>query len=174
VDFIRIKEPKSRCQVTKVSNPNVSSALTSGGLIPGGRSGSMEPSERPAMRIASSSTHRIAAGLLLAVLLSVVGYQVVRRLNSQGPVALLKRAGDLSWLNNWIHAKPLYQQAKNEFIQSLQFSKGLTVRVNPLSALIESSTSLPDPHLDLKVDWLVRLRSCAEHVCRVQAITLAW
>jgi hypothetical protein len=58
------------------------------------------------MRIASSPTHRIAAGLLLAVLLSVVGYQVVRRLNSHGPDALLKRADDLSWLNNWIHAKP--------------------------------------------------------------------
>ena len=37
-------------------------------------------------------TLRIAAGLLLAVLLRVVGYQVVRRLNSHGPEALLKRA----------------------------------------------------------------------------------
>jgi hypothetical protein len=126
------------------------------------------------MRIASSSTHRIAAGLLLAVLLSVVGYQVVRRLNSHGPEALLKRADGLSWLNSWIHAKPSYQQAKNEFIQRLQFPKALSARVSPLPAVIESSTSLPDPYLDLKVDWLVRLRSCTEHVCRVRAITLAW
>ena len=130
----------------------------------------MEPSERPAMRIASSPTHRIAAGLLLAVLLSVVGYQVVRRLNSHGPEALLKRADDPSWINNWIHAKPLYQQAKNEFIQRLQISKTLSVRVSPLSALIESSTSLPDPHPDVKVDWLVRLRSSDAHVCRVLAL----
>jgi hypothetical protein len=122
------------------------------------------------MRIASSPTHRIAAGLLLAALLSVVGYQVVRRLNSHGPEALLKRADYLSWINNWIGSNPLYRQANSQFIQSLQFSKGLTVRVNPLSALIESSTSLPDPHLDLKVDWLVRLRSSDAHVCRVQAI----
>lgn len=48
------------------------------------------------MRTASSPKRRIAAGLLSAVLLSVVGYQVVRRLNSHGPVALLKQAGDSS------------------------------------------------------------------------------
>ena len=126
------------------------------------------------MRIASSPTHRIAAGLLLAVLLSVVGYQVVRRLHSHGPEELLKRADDPSWPNNWTQATPHYRQAKNEFIQRLQISKTLSVRVSPLSALIESSTSLPDPYLDLKVDWLVRLRSCTEHVCRVRAITLAW
>ena len=130
----------------------------------------MEPSERPAMRIASSPTHRIAAGLLLAVLLSVVGYQVVRRLNSHGPEALLKRADDQSWINNWIGSNPLDRQANNQFIQSLQFSNGLTVKVNPSSALIESSTSLPDPHPDVKVDWLVRLRSSDAHVCRVLAL----
>ena len=48
--------------------------------------------DRIAVRIASSPNARIAAGLLLAVLLSVVGYQVVRRLNSHGPEALLERA----------------------------------------------------------------------------------
>jgi len=123
------------------------------------------------MRIASSPTHRIAAGLLLAVLLSVVGYQVVRRLHSHGPEELLKRADDPSWPNNWTQATPHYRQAKNEINQRLQFSKALCARVSPLLALIESSTSLPGPHLDLKVDWLVRLQSCDEHVGRVQAIT---
>ena len=54
------------------------------------------------MRVASSPTLRIAAGLLLAVLLSVVGYQVVRRLNSHGPEAQLQRADGLSCL---IHNK---------------------------------------------------------------------
>lgn len=48
------------------------------------------------MRIASSPTHRIASGLLLAVLLSVVGCQVVRRLDSHGPEVLLKAADGLS------------------------------------------------------------------------------
>ena len=44
------------------------------------------------MRIASSPTLRIAAGLLLAALLSIVGYKVFRRLISHGPEALLERA----------------------------------------------------------------------------------
>ena len=64
------------------------------------------------MRIASSPTLRIAAGLLLAALLSIVGYQVFRRWISHGPEALLKRADDLSWLNSWIKAEPLYHQAE--------------------------------------------------------------
>ena len=60
------------------------------------------------MRIASSPTLRIAAGLLLAVLLSVVGYQVFRRLNSHGLEALLKRADGLPWVDSEIQTKPTY------------------------------------------------------------------
>jgi hypothetical protein len=52
------------------------------------------------MRNAVSSTLRIAAGLLLAVLLSVVGYQVFRHWKSDAPEALLKRADEMSWLNS--------------------------------------------------------------------------
>ena len=122
------------------------------------------------MRIHFPPTTRIASGLLLAVLLSIAGYRVMRQWNPRDPETLLRPADKMSWLNNWIHAKPLYQQAKNEFIQRLQISKTLSVRVSPLSALIESSTSLPAPHLYVKVDWLVRLRSSDAHVCRVQAI----
>jgi hypothetical protein len=44
------------------------------------------------MRISSSPTLCIAAGLLLAALLSIVGYQVFRRWISHGPEALLERA----------------------------------------------------------------------------------
>ena len=68
------------------------------------------------MRIASSPTLRIASGLLLAVLLSVVGYQVVRRLNSHGPDALLKRADEISWVDNWIQTERFDQQAKSQYV----------------------------------------------------------
>ena len=44
------------------------------------------------MRIASSPKRRIAAGLLIAALLSIVGYEVFRRWVSHGPEALLERA----------------------------------------------------------------------------------
>jgi hypothetical protein len=61
------------------------------------------------MRIASP-TFRIATGLLLAVLLSVVGYQVFRHSSFYAPEALLKQADEMSWLNSWIEAEPLYRQ----------------------------------------------------------------
>lgn len=64
-------------------------------------------SDRSAMRIAFSPNLRIAAGLLLAALLSIVGYRVFRRWISQGPEALLKRADDLSWLVAAAQTKPL-------------------------------------------------------------------
>jgi hypothetical protein len=50
------------------------------------------------MRIVSSPNLRIAAGLLPAALLSIVGYQVFRRWISHGREALLERADDLSRL----------------------------------------------------------------------------
>ena len=51
------------------------------------------------MRIASSPTLRIAAGLLLAALLSIVGYQVFRRWIAHGPEVLLERADAALWRN---------------------------------------------------------------------------
>ena len=63
-------------------------------------------SDRSAMRIASSPTLRIVAGLLLAVLVSVVGYQVVRRLSSRGPEALLKRADGSLWPDIEVQTSP--------------------------------------------------------------------
>ncbi len=99
--------------------------------------------DRSAMRIASPPTLRIATGLLLAVLLSVVGYQVVRRLNSHGPEALLKRADEMSWLNSWIAAEPLYRTAEIEFEQRHEPSKALYARVSEMPAQSESSASIP-------------------------------
>jgi CHAT domain-containing protein len=104
------------------------------------------------MRIATSPTLRIATGLLLAVLLSVVGYQVVRRLSSHGPEALLKRADDLSWLNSWIQAEPLYRQAELEFMERHQLSKALYARVSQMPAHSESSTSIPSQIALLRSD----------------------
>ena len=78
-------------------------------LISGLDSGNMDfKVERSAMRIASSPNLRIATGLLLAVLLSVVGYQVVRRLNSHRPEALLKQADGLSWPDIEVQTSPFY------------------------------------------------------------------
>src|ERR1035441_3195437 len=85
------------------------------------------------MRIASP-TFRIAAGLLLAVLLSVVGYQVFRQSSFYAPEALLQQADGMSWLNSWIEAEPLYRQAEQEFTQRHQLSRALYARVSPRPA----------------------------------------
>jgi len=95
------------------------------------------------MRIASSPTFRIASGLLLATLLGFVGYQVFRRRNPNAPEALLKRADEMAWLNNWIGAAPLYRRAEIQFTQQHQPSKALYAHVSQIPAHSESSTTIP-------------------------------
>ena len=103
------------------------------------------------MRIASP-TFRIATGLLLAVLLSVVGYQVFRQSSFYAPEALLKQADEMSWLNSWIEAEPLYRQAEQEFTRRHQLSKALYARVSQMPAHSESSTSIPSQIALLRKD----------------------
>jgi len=100
-------------------------------------------SERAGMRIALPPSLRIATGLFLAALLSIVGYQVFLR-TSSAPEALLKQADDLSWLNSWIAAEPLYRRAELAFLQEHDLSKALYARVSQIPAQSESSTTVPD------------------------------
>jgi tetratricopeptide (TPR) repeat protein len=95
------------------------------------------------MRDAVPPPFRIAAGLLLAVLVGVVGCHVLRWRNPASPEALLKRADEMSWLNSWIAAEPLYRQAEIQFTQSHQLSKALYARVSEMPAHSESATSVP-------------------------------
>ena len=95
------------------------------------------------MRVAVPSS-RIAAGLLLAVLLSVIGCHVLRGRNSASPEALLERADEMSWLNSWIQAAPLYRQAEVAFTQNNRLSKALYAHVSEIPAHSEGATSVPD------------------------------
>ena len=99
------------------------------------------------MRIASSPTLRIASGLLLAVLLSVVGYRVVRRLNSHGPEGLLTRADDLSWLNSWIQAEPLATSPARTHSET-STRKGSLRQNEPDAAYVQSANPIPDLHVN--------------------------
>src|ERR1035437_1704969 len=76
--------------------------------------------ERGVMRIAFLPSFRIAAGFLLVVLLGVVGCQVLHWRNPVSPEALLARADEMSWLNNWIAAEPLYRQAEIQLTEKHQ------------------------------------------------------
>ena len=89
-----------------------------------------------------SRSLRIAAGLLLIVLLAVAGWQVLRWRNSGSPEALLEQADKMAWLNSWIEAEPLYRRAELQFTEKHQLSKALYARVSQMPANSESSSSL--------------------------------
>jgi CHAT domain-containing protein len=107
------------------------------------------------MRDAVPPSFRIAAGLLLVVLLSVVGCHVLRWRNPASPEALLKRADEMSWLNNWIAAEPVYRQAEIQFTQKRQLSKALYARVSEMPAHSESSISVPTQIALLRNDLIL-------------------
>jgi len=107
------------------------------------------------MRIAVPPSLRIVAGLLLAALLSVVGYQVFRRRDSPSPEALLKHADHLAWLNAWIQAEPYYRRAEIAFRAKGDSSKALYAQVSEMPAKSESSTTIPNQIAILRQDLLL-------------------
>ncbi|OJV39554.1 MAG: hypothetical protein BGO25_01750 [Acidobacteriales bacterium 59-55] len=113
---------------------------------------------------------RIAAGLLLAVLLSVVGCHVLRRRNPASPEALLERADDMSWLNSWIAAEPLYRQAEIKFVQEHLLSKALYARVSEMPAHSESSMGIPAQIVTLTKD--LKLPEARDPETRLRVLTI--
>jgi len=122
------------------------------------------------VRIPSSPTIRIAAGLFLAALLSIVGYQVFRRHGSQAPEALLKRADDLSWLNAWVQAEPLYRQAELKFCAEGNLPRALYARVSEVPAESESSTTIPNQIAGLRRD--LELPEARDPETRLRILTI--
>ena len=102
--------------------------------------------------IQSLPTLRIATGLLLAVLLGVVGYHVLHWRIPGSSEALLEQADEKSWVNNWIAAEPLYQQAELRFIRNHEPSKALYAHVSEIPAQSESSLSVPAQLTELTAD----------------------
>ncbi|MFP5205379.1 MAG: CHAT domain-containing protein [Acidobacteriota bacterium] len=107
------------------------------------------------MRIASSPAVRVTAGLLVAAALGGVGYRIVHRRNPDSPELLLKRADEMSWLNSWIAAAPLYRQAELQFLQEHNLSKALYARVSQMPAQSESSTTIPSQIAVLRHDLIL-------------------
>src|ERR1035438_6461865 len=122
------------------------------------------------MRIAVSPSFRIAAGLLLVVLLGVVGCEVLRWRNPVSPEAILARADEMSWLNSWIEAEPLYRQAELQFTQRHKLSKALYARVSEMPAQSESSTSVPAQIVLLTHD--LSLPEAQEPETRLRVLTI--
>jgi hypothetical protein len=100
------------------------------------------------MRVASSPTLRIAAGLLLAALLSIVGYKVFRRSISHGPEALPERADDPSWLASLIYAQPMDLPTLQNLIKPHPSSRALPAIASRVPARFEILISTPNANLD--------------------------
>jgi CHAT domain-containing protein len=122
------------------------------------------------MRIAFLPPFRIAAGSLLVVLLGVVGCQVLRWRNPVSPEAILARADEMSWLNSWIAAEPLYRQAELQFAQRHEPSKALYAHVSEIPAHSESSTSVPAQIAQLTHD--LALPEAQEPETRLRVLTI--
>jgi CHAT domain-containing protein len=103
------------------------------------------------MRVAPPRSVRTATGFFFAALLSIVGYQVFLH-TSHSPGALLEQADDLSWLNSWIVAAPIYRQAELGFIKKGDSAKALYARVSQVLAQSESSTTIPNQIATLRSD----------------------
>jgi hypothetical protein len=106
------------------------------------------------MRIPFLPTLRIASGWLLAVLLSIAGYRVMRQWNPRNPETLLRRANEMSWLNNWIQAERFHWQTKLQYIQSHRLSMALCTIVGQLPGHRDRSNAIPDLRFDEELSGL--------------------
>jgi len=122
------------------------------------------------MRVAVSPTLRIAAGSLLAALAGAIGYHVLHQRERGTPEALLERADEMSWLNGWIAAAPLYHQAELECLQEHDLSKALYARVSQVPAQSESSISFPAQIASLTKDLSLPEAKDPETRLRIQTI----
>ena len=118
------------------------------------------------MRIASSPNLRIAAGLLFAALLSIVGYRVFRRWISHGLEVLLGRADDLSWLVNWdLVAGSTYRaQARTHLTKPAVIGSWPDNGPNTCAS-IKISSWISNVDLDSPVGRLLAPRSPFAHSC---------
>ena len=104
------------------------------------------------MRTASSPTLRIAAGLLLVALGSVVGYQITQRLHSHGPEALLERTDGSLWPEGAVRTKPA-PLSTNQKTHLLSRGPQVTATSAPLDVSVQRS--IPIASCDSFVDFLL-------------------
>jgi len=108
------------------------------------------------MRFSPKRTQSVAVlvtcTVAIILVVAFVRYRIRRRIDSDSADALLQRADDMSWLNNWIGAAALYRQAELQFVQKRQLSKALYARVSEMPARSESSTTVPQQIAVLRHD----------------------
>ncbi|MHB1935607.1 MAG: CHAT domain-containing protein [Acidobacteriaceae bacterium] len=99
-----------------------------------------------------SSTLRLLAFALGTMAVLLAGVLLRRHLRHKGtPEALLERADDLSWKNQWMEAAPIYAKAERLFAQENRPSQALYAHVSQFIPQAESE-EIPVLLLDLQQD----------------------
>ncbi len=108
------------------------------------------------MRFSPKRTQSVAVlvtcTVAIILVVAFVRYRIRRRIDSDSADALLQRADDMSWLNSWIEAEPLYRRAEIQFVQRRESAKALYAHVSEMPALSESSTTIPQQIAELQHD----------------------
>ena len=92
----------------------------------------------PSLKIASISTVAVLASVAIAV-----GIHVAHRPKPLSPEGLVEQADALSWKNQWIAAKPLYEKARVGFLKEGKPSEALYAEVSQIPVDVER-TNVPE------------------------------
>jgi len=126
------------------------------------------------MRFSPKRTQSVAVlvtcTVAIILIVAFVRYRIRRRIDSDSPDALLQRADDMSWLNSWIEAEPLYRRAEFQFVRNHEPAKALYAHVSEMPALSESSTTIPEQIAELRRD--LTLPAARDRETRLRVLTI--
>ena len=89
----------------------------------------------PRLKIASISTVALLASVAIAL-----GNHVVHRPKPLSPEGLAEQADALSWKNQWVAAKPLYEKARVGFLKESKTSEALYAEVSQVPVDVERTS----------------------------------
>src|SRR5580698_6624898 len=116
------------------------------------------------------SFKRVRLALVVSVGLGATASFVIShayRAKRDTPEAILTRADDLSWNNQWIEAAPLYREAEIKFLREDKPSEALYAQV---SQFIPRAESEPIPELLVQLDQLKALPIAQEPETRLRIL----
>ena len=93
----------------------------------------------------------ISAAAVLASVALVLGLHVARRPKPSSPEGLVEQADVLSWKNQWVAAKPLYEKARVSFLKEGKTSEALYAEVSQVPVDVER-TNVPEQLIRLVGD----------------------
>jgi CHAT domain-containing protein len=112
----------------------------------------------------------VTCTVAIILVVAFVRYRTRRRINSDTADALLQRADDMSWLNSWIEAEPLYRRAEIQFVRNHEPAKALYAHVSEMQALSESSITIPQQIAELRQD--LTLPAAHDRETRLRILTI--